>query len=232
MFTTLVRLFTLLAAIFASTSLYAAPHHHGKKAVSRKHHQHQQGGRTALWSNNFHFDSQLQDFSGLASTASRWPETAPQAVGHTRHLIDSERLADNSALQATREKIIARLKAQLGKPYVWGGESPREGFDCSGLVFYAYNPHLSSRLPRTANEMYHDKRGNPVEVADLRPGDLVFFRIHHGDRADHVGVYLGGGQFIQAPRTGETIRISDLDAPFWQQHWLGARRVISPRTIA
>ncbi|QGX87287.1 peptidoglycan endopeptidase [Escherichia coli] len=126
---------------------------------------------------------------------------------------------------------IHRLEQQLGKPYVWGGTRPDQGFDCSGLVFYAYNKILEAKLPRTANEMYHYRRATIVANNDLRRGDLLFFHIHSREIADHMGVYLGDGQFIESPRTGETIRVSRLAEPFWQDHFLGARRILTEETI-
>lgn len=134
-------------------------------------------------------------------------------------------------LQTVVEKAIGRLQAQLGKPYVWGGETPEEGFDCSGLVFYAFNPLLAARLPRTANEMYHYRLAQSVADNELKRGDLLFFAIHTRDKADHIGVYLGDGQFIESPRTGERIRISDLTDAFWQTHYLGGKRILLNSTV-
>ena len=148
------------------------------------------------------------------------------------HLADSAESVYSDHLRDTTEKVVKRLQAQLGKPYVWGGVSPKRGFDCSGLVFFAYNQHLLSRLPRTANEMYHFKRAHPVAKNELKRGDLLFFAIHSmGEHADHVGVYLGDGNFIESPRTGLTIRISHFDGDFWQDHYLGARRILTAKNI-
>lgn len=148
------------------------------------------------------------------------------------HLADSYESGYTDRLRDTTENIVDRLQNQLGKPYVWGGTSPIHGFDCSGLIFFAYNKHLASKLPRTANEMYHYKQAHPIAKRDLKRGDLVFFGIHsEGDRADHVGVYLGGGDFIEAPRTGLNIRISHFDGEFWQDHYLGARRILTAKNI-
>jgi len=122
--------------------------------------------------------------------------------------------------------VLNRLENQLGKPYLWGGNSPTEGFDCSGLVFYAFNHVLDRKLPRTANGMYRDDGLKSVHKGSLRQGDLVFFNINRRPGADHVGVYLGDGRFIEAPRTGLKIRISQLSDDFWQSHYLGARRVL------
>lgn len=134
-------------------------------------------------------------------------------------------------LQASLQQVIRLLQQQLGKPYVWGGESPEEGFDCSGLVFYAFNPVLSRNLPRTANGMYQDRTLRPVRQDKLRRGDLVFFNINQRPGADHVGVYLGDGRFIEAPRTGLNIRISQLSDTFWQDHYLGARRILTEEAV-
>ena len=130
-----------------------------------------------------------------------------------------------------RDDLVNYAKQFLGNPYVWGGTRPDKGFDCSGLVFYAYNKILEAKLPRTANEMYHYRRATIVANNDLRRGDLLFFHIHSREIADHMGVYLGDGQFIESPRTGETIRISRLAEPFWQDHFLGARRILTEETI-
>lgn len=91
-----------------------------------------------------------------------------------------------------------KLMQQIGKPYRWGGSSPRTGFDCSGLVYYAYKDLVKIRIPRTANEMYHLRDAAPIERSELKNGDLVFFRTQGRGTADHVGVYVGNGKFIQS----------------------------------
>ncbi len=134
-------------------------------------------------------------------------------------------------LLATLEKVIDTLQAQIGLPYRWGGQTPNQGFDCSGLVWFAFRNYVNWPLPRTASTLFSDKRMRAVSPERLRRGDLLFFRIHRQTSPDHVGVYLGNHQFIEAPRTGLAIRISQLDNPFWQQHFAGARRVLTEWTI-
>lgn len=148
-----------------------------------------------------------------------------QALAENPHFLSSDHLHNMT------EVAIHRLEQQLGKPYVWGGVNPDQGFDCSGLIFYAYNKILAAKLPRTANEMYHYRRATIVSHNDLRRGDLLFFHIHSQEIADHMGVYLGNGDFIESPRTGETIRVSHLADEFWQDHYLGARRILTENTI-
>lgn len=153
----------------------------------------------------------------------RWK---PGQIGGSDTLWQAPREARLSAKEeASLRVVIDRLKKQLGKPYVWGGQSPQEGFDCSGLVFYAWNHVLDRKLPRTANAMFQDQHLGRVHSEKLRRGDLVFFNINQRPGADHVGVYLGEGKFIEAPRRGLNIRISQLSDDFWQAHYLGARRI-------
>ncbi|MFI3308704.1 NlpC/P60 family protein [Ewingella allii] len=159
-----------------------------------------------------------------------------------RHRGDKDVLAKNSkpiTLSAAHKKryqhaqqtAMTKLMHQVGKPYRWGGTSPNTGFDCSGLVYYAYKDLIRIKMPRTANEMYHLRDAAPVKRGELESGDLVFFRISKRGAADHVGVYLGNGKFIQSPRTGEDIKITSLGDDYWQDHYVGARRVMTPKTI-
>jgi cell wall-associated NlpC family hydrolase len=104
----------------------------------------------------------------------------------------------------------------LGIPYVWGGSSP-SGFDCSGFTMYVY-AQLGVSLPHNAAMQYGT--GVPVSKDQLEPGDLVFF-----NGLGHMGMYIGGGQFIHAPHTGDVVKISSLSDSWYAQTWVGARRV-------
>ncbi|CNC46835.1 C40 family peptidase [Yersinia pseudotuberculosis] len=139
--------------------------------------------------------------------------------------------AHKKRYQKAKQTAMSKLMKQVGKPYRWGGSSPNTGFDCSGLIYYAYKDVVKIKMPRTANEMYHLRDAAPVKRTELESGDLVFFKIANRGVADHVGVYLGNGKFIQSPRTGEEIRISMLNNDYWQDHYVGARRVVTPKTI-
>jgi cell wall-associated NlpC family hydrolase len=103
----------------------------------------------------------------------------------------------------------------LGIPYLWGGASPSTGFDCSGLVMYVY-AQLGLSLPHYAAAQY--QLGTPVGRDQLQPGDLVFF-----DGLDHVGIYIGGGQFVHAPQTGDVVKITALSD--FGDSYVGARRL-------
>jgi cell wall-associated NlpC family hydrolase len=111
----------------------------------------------------------------------------------------------------------AQLALQyLGVPYLWGGASPK-GFDCSGLVTYVF-AELGVALPHFAAAQWGF--GVPVTVAQLQPGDLVFF-----DDLNHVGIYLGYDEFIDAPHTGSFVRIDSLADSWYAAHYVGARRI-------
>jgi cell wall-associated NlpC family hydrolase len=108
----------------------------------------------------------------------------------------------------------------LGVPYLWGGASPLTGFDCSGLVMYVY-AQLGIHLQHFTGAQIHE--GVPVPRAMLQPGDIVFF-FPSGGVPDHEGLYIGHGQFIQAPHTGDVVKISNLSDPQYALGYVGAVR--------
>ena len=113
-----------------------------------------------------------------------------------------------------------RAISQLGKPYVWGG-ADLEGFDCSGLVRFIYD-QVGIPVPRTAAEQF--SAAKPIELAGLKPGDLLFFRTH-GQRISHVAIYTGEGRFIHAPRTGSPVEFRMLDDEYYRTRLAGAGRL-------
>lgn len=117
--------------------------------------------------------------------------------------------------------LLKTAKAQLGKPYKYGGRDPKTGFDCSGLVWYCFHKH-GSELPRSAREMY--RLGSEVDRDELRPADLVFFDTE-GPSPGHVGFYVGKGRFLHAPSKGKKVSTESLDNRYWKKAWVGARRI-------
>jgi cell wall-associated NlpC family hydrolase len=130
--------------------------------------------------------------------------------------------ADTEEPDGRVQTVLKRALALLGTPYRWGGNSPDGGFDCSGLVGYVFRTALGIELPRVSRDMAND--GEQVERAALTAGDLVFFS-RRGKRVDHVGIYLGNGRFVHAPRTGKDVMVSELDTGYWSHKFLQARRV-------
>lgn len=115
-------------------------------------------------------------------------------------------------------EVVAIAMQYLGIPYRWGGASPSQGFDCSGLTMFVF-AQIGVSLPHYAAAQYG--MGFPVSKEELQPGDLVFFR-----GLGHMGMYIGGGNFIHAPRTGDVVKISPLSDPYYVANWVGARRVL------
>ena len=129
---------------------------------------------------------------------------------------------DPAPQTGVRQNLLQRGLALLGTPYRWGGTSPERGFDCSGLVSYVFKTTLGIDLPRVSRDMA--RAGEPVERTQMNPGDLVFFALR-GSRIDHVGIYLGEGRFLHAPRTGRDVSVSALDGGYWAGKFKPARRV-------
>ena len=120
------------------------------------------------------------------------------------------------------QRLLDSALGLVGIRYRRGGTDAESGFDCSGFVGYVFLEQLGLRLPRTSKEL--SKEGEKVPRADLQPGDLVFFNTMR--RAfSHVGIYLGNGQFVHAPRTGASVRVEDMDEGYWRKRYNGARRV-------
>jgi cell wall-associated NlpC family hydrolase len=107
-------------------------------------------------------------------------------------------------------------------PYRFGGNSPDNGFDCSGFVVHVFRHSLGVTLPRTSHEL--SRVGTAVTKSHLRPGDLVFFNTQHSAYS-HVGIYMGEDKFVHAPKTGSQIRVEKMNATYWQSRYNGARRI-------
>lgn len=119
--------------------------------------------------------------------------------------------------------IAARTAERfIGIPYQWGGNTVVDGLDCSGFTRAVYNL-CGINIPRTSREQY--QVGNPVDKADLRDGDLVFFG-NSAASINHVGIYVGDGKFVHAPRRGEEIRIASIDESYFERRFVGARRYV------
>lgn len=112
----------------------------------------------------------------------------------------------------------------VGTPYRWGGNTPKGGFDCSGLVVYVMRRSLGTTLPRTVEQM--GTAGYEIAWEDRLPGDLVFFNTTGGEFS-HVGIYIGQNRFVHAPRAGGTVRLESLVSSYWGPRITAFRRVAS-----
>ncbi|MEZ4388579.1 MAG: C40 family peptidase [Candidatus Krumholzibacteriia bacterium] len=149
------------------------------------------------------------------------PRQAPPTVPPRSQTAPPRDLTDPDGALEVGLEVAELALTQLGRPYRWGGHSPERGFDCSGLVHWCYGC-LGIDLPRVVRDQR--RAGQPVAAASLQPGDLLFFAIE-GDRISHVGLYLGDGEFVHAPRAGRRVRRDSLDDPYWRERWSDSRRV-------
>ena len=119
-------------------------------------------------------------------------------------------------------RAVGTAMAQVGAPYRYGGSSPAQGFDCSGLVSYVFGQQ-GIAVPRTAAQQF--AAAKPIREQDLRPGDLVFFRLA-GPRAEvsHVGIYSGQGRFVHAPQSGKRVGEASLDDEYYRERLAGFGR--------
>jgi cell wall-associated NlpC family hydrolase len=123
---------------------------------------------------------------------------------------------------AAMADVVVKALGLVGVPYRFGGNSPASGLDCSGLVRYVYSHTLGLDLPRRAEEI--SRLGQPIDVAELRPGDLLFYNTLR--RAySHVAIYIGDGRFVHAPSRGKKVRVEEMNAGYWNARFNGARRL-------
>jgi cell wall-associated NlpC family hydrolase len=127
--------------------------------------------------------------------------------------------------RAERSEALLQALLALGVDYKYGGKSPLTGFDCSGLVAHVYKEAWGIRLP--LNAQGQSKVGTPIGLAELQAGDLVFYDTMKQPYS-HVGIYMGDGKFVHAPKTGAQVRVESIKAAYWSQRFNGARRIEPP----
>jgi len=136
--------------------------------------------------------------------------------------------AARGSTEATRDYRAEAARQALftvGVRYHYGGQSPDTGFDCSGLVMHVYDRAWGMALPRSTKEQRNV--GRAVKRAELQPGDLVFYNTRNRPFS-HVGIYLGDGNFVHAPRRGQRVRVESIDTPYWRARFNGGRRLDLP----
>ena len=164
-------------------------------------------------------------------TDTEWTADLSDPIGQLLSQTQAEFGGKGATLQLTTPTTASNELAQgvlnyLGVRYRFGGTSPSNGFDCSGLIHYVANKHLGIDIPRIAASQA--KIGTAVDRSELLPGDLVFFNTR-GARNSHVGVYLGNNEFVHAPRSGAVVRVEKISA-YWDKRWNGARRLSNSKT--
>jgi cell wall-associated NlpC family hydrolase len=155
----------------------------------------------ALGASTFGSTTGLTSAGLIAAPSTSAPSlTASAAIGQSA-------VSSTTSTASPVTQAVADALSQIGVPYVWGGSSPSTGFDCSGLVQWAYG-QAGIDLPRVADQQ--EQVGTQVaSIQDAQPGDLVFY----GNPAYHVGIYLGNGYMVDAPETGQTVQIQPVGSP-------------------
>ena len=125
-----------------------------------------------------------------------------------------------------RAEALLQTLLTLGLDYRWGGNSPETGFDCSGLVAHVFREAYGIQLPHNARAQ--SEFGVRVSLSELRAGDLVFYNTLNRPFS-HVGIYLGDGRFVHAPKTGAQVRVEPINGSYWMRRFDGARRIRATR---
>ena len=127
-----------------------------------------------------------------------------------------------TVVSAERSEALLQALLALGLDYRYGGSSRATGFDCSGLVAHVYHEAWGIRMPRTTLEQ--SRRGVAVDLKEIQAGDLVFYNTLNRPFS-HVGIYVGDGRFVHAPKSGARVRVESLRSTYWMQRFDGARRI-------
>lgn len=149
-------------------------------------------------------------------------ESVLKGLGIEQALSASEPQSTGEVNSAGSSLVVQIAEKCLGIPYVWGGESPEEGFDCSGFVKYVFG-QLGFELPHGAEAI--SAYGEPVAFEDLHPGDVVFFQNTYRYGVSHLGIWVGNNTFIHPPEPGFGVCYEELSG-FYLSHYWGARRLI------
>lgn len=124
--------------------------------------------------------------------------------------------------------ILFTALGLVGTPYRYGGSTPENGFDCSGLIQFVYLESAALKLPRTVAQMSKIDAPN-VDENNLQSGDLVIFATDSGGRPSHAGIYVGEGRFVHAPSRGGKVRMDLLSDSYWQRTYLNGKRLLAMR---
>ncbi|HEU5294341.1 MAG TPA: C40 family peptidase [Burkholderiaceae bacterium] len=159
----------------------------------------------------------------LCGCATQAPNGSPIGIGETP--APTAAASSNGPDAVAGGEVVIAAMTFLDRPYQFGGQSAEAGFDCSGFTRYVFGQALGVELPRSAEEQAQAPMLRSVSSRRaLQPGDLVFFNTLQRTFS-HVGIYVGDGRFIHAPRTGAQVRIESIHATYWSRRYTGARRV-------
>lgn len=160
----------------------------------------------------------------LITTASLWlgacSSTPERLQTQTQPQTIKEGYQFPQPASAKGDNIALMAQSMLGKRYLYGGSSPQQGFDCSGLVYFTHT-QVGDYVPRTSRDQLYASR--EVNIEDLQPGDLLFYRIN--GKPSHVGIYIGDKKFVHAPSSGKTVSVTTMDNPYFKPRLIRAGRL-------
>ena len=139
----------------------------------------------------------------------------PQRTTHPQFTQQAQQSAVYNSHPA-RNRMVQIATSTVGTPYKWGGDSPRKGFDCSGLMSYVHKNALGMKIPRTTAKQRDSSRTIPYQ--QLQPGDMLFFKT--GSKTNHVGVYIGNRKFVHAPSRGKRVTVASMDNSYWHKRFV------------
>jgi hypothetical protein len=164
----------------------------------------------------------FENFRTKEAARSRALDLQRRGIIDDFYIVEPDAYAANSrgGEARLREEIVRTASQYVGVPYRWGGESPRTGFDCSGLTMVVYRLN-GLDLPRSSRQQW--KVGRRIDRSRLQKGDLVFFATSGGGSVSHVGIYTGRNKFLHAPGRGRQIQTSSLSSKYYRARYVGAR---------
>jgi cell wall-associated NlpC family hydrolase len=162
--------------------------------------------------------------SSLALLLGLWACATPLGTPPPRTALDRPATAEVAPHPQVAELLVSAI-GLVGVPYRLGGNDIENGFDCSGFTRHLFQAHLGVTLPRRSHDQAGAAQFVDVPGFELQPGDLVFFNTLQRANS-HVGIYIGDGRFIHAPRTGAVVRLEPMRSSYWLQRYDGARRLL------
>jgi cell wall-associated NlpC family hydrolase len=162
----------------------------------------------------------------IAAVPRPFPGAPTPSVGPAEPVIPGPPAVASPGSLASAPPVVITALTLRGTPYRNGGSHPDEGFDCSGFVQWVFAQH-GTRLPREVRQQFDE--GQSIDPGAVKAGDLVFFHtVSRG--ASHVGIAIGGDEFVHAPSERGVVRIERLSTPYWSKRWIGAKRIVSAST--
>jgi cell wall-associated NlpC family hydrolase len=165
------------------------------------------------------------EFAALTLLSGLWGCAAAPTAPPPRPTALDRRFSAEVAPPPQMAELLVSAIGLVGVPYRLGGNTMENGFDCSGFTRHLFQTHLGVTLPRRSQDQAGATQFVGVPGVELQPGDLVFFNTLHRANS-HVGIYIGDGRFIHAPRTGAVVRLEPMRSGYWLQRYDGARRLL------